>query len=232
MPTAPAAAAALRRFAASSSFRRRRWRWRSVRMKLPKPSVVRAVFRTFRSTVFLTGAVNLFVQFCQIAVPLCVAALLEWFAGGEGSVGSSVGIAFFMLFLSVVGQGLVQTHNFMRLFKAGMDLRTILCTRIYEKALTISNAERARMSTGEIVNLMSADSEKMVFTCILFHGLWTTPIFLAVAIYLLVRLVGVAILPGLALLILSSPFQLMLIIKQKKRPHRENGRSGAAVLAE
>ena len=61
---------------------------------------------------------------------------------------------------------------------------------------------------SEIVNLMSADAEKMVFTCLLFHGLWTTPIFLVIAIYLLATLVGPAIAPGIGMLLLTAPIQV------------------------
>ena len=184
--------------------------------KLRTPSLLRACFRTFRPLAIQTGCVTLITQFCQVAVPLCVAGLLEWFSGGAGSLGFSIFLAFLLLFFSVAGGGLLQTHNYMRLFKTGMDLRTILCTRIYEKALTISHGERARYTTGGIVNLMSADSEKMVFAALLFHSTWILPIFLSVCIWLLVRLVGVAILPGLGLLILSAPFQGLLVMKQKK----------------
>ena len=76
--------------------------------RISKPSLIRAVYRTFRCEIWVTGFVNIVVQGCQLLVPLCVAALLEWFSGGEGSFGRSIGLAVALLFLELVGQGLLQ----------------------------------------------------------------------------------------------------------------------------
>jgi hypothetical protein len=53
-----------------------------------------------------------------------------------------------LLGITAFFQALLQCHNFMRLYKTGMDIRTILCARIYEKALTVSNSDRASLTTG------------------------------------------------------------------------------------
>jgi ABC-type multidrug transport system fused ATPase/permease subunit len=109
------------------------------------------------------------------------------------------------------------------------DLRTILCARIYEKALTVSAEDKAKLTTGEVVNLMSADAEKVVYLCIMFHGLWTTPLFLVAAIWLLVNLVGVAIVPGLAMLFVTAPIQGYVISQQHKLQRAVMHKSDARV---
>ena len=184
--------------------------------KSAKPSIIRALFATFNYVVWRTGIVEFCIKASQLAIPLMVQLLLNWYATGEGSLLTGVTYALVLFGLAVTFQALIQAHNFMLLYKTGMDLRTILCARIYEKALTVSSAARSTLTTGEIVNLMSADAEKMVFTCLMFHGLWTTPIFLVAAIWLLVRLVGVAIVPGLAMLFLTAPLQGFVIASQHK----------------
>jgi hypothetical protein len=63
---------------------------------------------------------------------------------------------------------------------------------------------------------MSADAEKIVFSVLMFHGLWSTPLFLVAAIYLLVNLVGTAILPGLGMLFFTAPIQGYVIASQHK----------------
>jgi hypothetical protein len=83
--------------------------------------------------------------------------------------------------------------------------------------------------TLEIVNLMSADAEKMVHTCLMFHGLWTTPLFLIAAIWLLVNLVGVAIVPGIAMLFLCMPVQMLVIKMQHKLQRSVMHKSDARV---
>jgi ABC-type multidrug transport system fused ATPase/permease subunit len=76
---------------------------------------------------------------------------------------------------------------------------------------------------------MSADAEKVIYLCIMFHGLWITPIFIVVTIWLLVNLVGVAIVPGLAMLIITSPFQGYVISQQHKLQRAVMHKSDARV---
>ena len=189
--------------------------WSKERRK-PKPSIIRALMAMFRSVMFRTGATEFSIKVSQLSIPVIVQLLLHWYASGKGSVLTGITYALILFGTALLFQGLIQAHNFMLVYKTGMDIRTILCALIYEKALTVATSERSGLTTGEIVNLMSADAEKVVFTCLMFHGLWTTPLFLAAAIYLLVDLVGVAIVPGLAMLICTAPIQGFVISQQHK----------------
>eukprot|EP00613_Pedinella_sp_CCMP2098_P078228 CAMPEP_0171937264 /NCGR_PEP_ID=MMETSP0993-20121228/34464_1 /TAXON_ID=483369 /ORGANISM="non described non described, Strain CCMP2098" /LENGTH=1150 /DNA_ID=CAMNT_0012578599 /DNA_START=238 /DNA_END=3686 /DNA_ORIENTATION=+ len=202
---------------------------KEVQGKAPKPSIVRAFFSTFSRVVLCTGVVDLLSKCGQLAVPLVVQQLLRWYASGDGTLVEGVVYALVLFGLAVFFQAILQTHNFMVLYKTGMDLRTILCARIFEKSLTVSSRDRAALTTGEIVNLMSADAEKMVTTCLLVHGLWTTPLFLVASIWLLVNLVGVAIVPGIAMLLLCTPVQGMVIGLQHKLQKQVMEKSDARV---
>ena len=93
----------------------------------------------------------------------------------------------------------------------------------------MSAEDKAKLTTGEVVNLMSADAEKVIYLCIMFHGLWITPIFIVVTVWLLVNLVGVAIVPGLAMLIITSPFQGYVISQQHKLQRAVMHKSDARV---
>jgi ATP-binding cassette subfamily C (CFTR/MRP) protein 10 len=57
--------------------------------------------------------------------------------------------------------------------------------QIYSKALTINAASRSRYRTGEIVNFMSTDTDRIVNFCPSFHEFWSLPFQIAVCLYLL-----------------------------------------------
>ena len=129
--------------------------------RLPKPSLIWALMRTFKLVVYRTGVVELCIKVSQLVVPVIVRALLQWYSSGDGSTSTGVSYALVLFLTAIFFQGIVQAHNFMLLYKTGMDLRSILCARVYEKALTVSSTDRAALTTGEVVNLMSADAEKV-----------------------------------------------------------------------
>jgi uncharacterized membrane protein YadS len=69
-------------------------------------------------------------------------------ASDDGTTETGLGYAFILLGSTLVFQCMVQVHNFMLLFKTGMDVRTILCACIYEKALTIASSEKTKLTVG------------------------------------------------------------------------------------
>jgi len=189
--------------------------WKKQMKENPKPSLFWALFMTFYREAFTTGFMNALANLFQLCSPLLIQALLSWLQKDDGSIGEGVVLAICLFGICFIGQVIISPQSFMTLYRVGMDCRTVLNARIYEKALLVSNADRNKVSTGEVVNLMSADSEKLVFMCLLGHSIWLTPIFVGFAIYLLVSVVGIAILPSLAVLFLSAPIQGIVIKKQQ-----------------
>eukprot|EP00960_Hanusia_phi_P045672 757381-Hanusia_phi.AAC.10 len=57
--------------------------------------------------------------------------------------------------------------------------------RIYSKCLRLSNSARQERSTGEIVNLMSTDAERMFQSFLSFNAAWSAPVQLVLALYLI-----------------------------------------------
>jgi hypothetical protein len=47
------------------------------------------------------------------------------------------------------------------MFRMGMNVRSILTSSVYRKALHLSNGARKHRTVGEIVNLMSVDIQRL-----------------------------------------------------------------------
>ncbi|KAK7505594.1 hypothetical protein BaRGS_00003339 [Batillaria attramentaria] len=95
----------------------------------------------------------------------------------------------------------------------GFKLRCVIITTVYRKALTVSSVAQAKFNTGEIVNFMSTDTDRIVNFCPSFHSFWSLPFQVAVSLYLLYEQVGVSFLAGLGFAIILIPINRQLAIK-------------------
>nr|KAG5712893.1 hypothetical protein BaRGS_007490 [Batillaria attramentaria] len=105
------------------------------------------------------------------------------------------------------------THLRVKLKVVGFKLRCVIITTVYRKALTVSSVAQAKFNTGEIVNFMSTDTDRIVNFCPSFHSFWSLPFQVAVSLYLLYEQVGVSFLAGLGFAIILIPINRQLAIK-------------------
>ena len=68
-----------------------------------------------------------------------------------------------------------------------------------------------RISTaGETMNLMTVDAQRVVTLVETFNQLWSAPLQICVAVYFLYVTMGVAVMAGLATLLLLIPLNLLV----------------------
>lgn len=113
-------------------------------------------------------------------------------------------------------------------FLVGYRIRTALISAIYRKALTISNAAKKNTTVGEIVNLMAVDAQRFFELINFLHIIWSGPMVIALCLFFLWQILGVASLTGLVVMILMIPlngyvanklkyFQVKQMIKKDER---------------
>ena len=95
----------------------------------------------------------------------------------------------------------------------GLKIRCAIITTVYKKALAVNSVSAAKFSTGEIVNFMSTDTDRIVNFCPTFHAFWSLPFQIAVSLYLLHQQVGLAFLAGLAFAVVLVPINRQLAVK-------------------
>ncbi|KAM6496895.1 metal resistance protein YCF1 [Amanita muscaria] len=113
-------------------------------------------------------------------------------------------IAFVMFSFSVV-QSITLNQYFKLVFETGMRVRAGLVVAIYNKALIISNDERGKRATGDIVNLMSVDANRLQEFCTYGLILLSGPFQITIAFISLYNLLGWAAFVGVAVMIISVP---------------------------
>uniref|UniRef100_A0A8C4UTZ9 Multidrug resistance-associated protein 1-like n=1 Tax=Falco tinnunculus TaxID=100819 RepID=A0A8C4UTZ9_FALTI len=83
------------------------------------------------------------------------------------------------------------------------------------QALTLANASRQNYTTGEIVNLMSADAQQLMEMTVNINLLWSAPFQIVMAVVFLWKELGPSVLAGVALLLLVIPVNVQIAAKVK-----------------
>lgn len=79
----------------------------------------------------------------------------------------------------------------------------------------MSSAARRTTTVGEIVNLMSVDAQKFQDTPAYMHMIWSTPLTIALALYMLYQFMGPSVFAGLAAMLLLVPINGYVANKTK-----------------
>ena len=174
-----------------------------------KPSLWIALFRAFGSpyfvgTVIKTGSDCLaFVQ--PQLLRYLIAFVDSYRAGNEPQPpikGAAIALAMFAV---SVGQTAFLHQYFQRAFETGMRIKSALTAAIYRKSMRLSNEGRASKSTGDIVNYMAVDTQRLQDLAQYGQQLWSAPFQITLCLISLYQLVGLSMLAGLGAMILMIP---------------------------
>jgi ABC-type multidrug transport system fused ATPase/permease subunit len=105
---------------------------------------------------------------------------------------------------------------FQRVFETGMRIKAGLTAEIYSKAMKLSNEGRATKSTGDIVNYMAVDVQRLQDLTQFGQQLWSSPFQIFLAFASLYQLVGVSFLAGVGVMILMIPINGVIARFMKK----------------
>ena len=83
------------------------------------------------------------------------------------------------------------------------------------QALVLSNSARKTSTSGEIINLMSVDAQRLSEAVLYLHTVWAAPIQISIAMYFLWQQLGPSVLAGLGVLILLVPINIFVSTKQR-----------------
>jgi ATP-binding cassette, subfamily C (CFTR/MRP), member 2 len=95
-------------------------------------------------------------------------------------------------FFAKLVECLTQRHWFFRLQQLGFRTRALLVTMIYSKALTLSGQSRQCHTSGEIINFMTVDAERVGIFSWYMHDLWLVTLQVTLALLILYKNLGLA----------------------------------------
>ncbi|XP_047650496.1 multidrug resistance-associated protein 1-like isoform X1 [Phacochoerus africanus] len=180
-----------------------------------KPSLLCALWNTFKFVLIQVALFKVFADVLSFTSPLIMKQMIIFCERRTDFGWSGYGYAL-TLFVVVFLQTLIlqQYQRFNILTSA--KIKTAVTGLIYKKAMLLSNVSRRTFSTGEIINLMSADAQQLMELTANINLLWSAPFQILMAISLLWQELGPAVLGGMAVLVFVIPINALVATRVKK----------------
>lgn len=126
-------------------------------------------------------------------------------------------------------------HQYFQLgFVTGMRIKGGLTSAIYKKALKLSNEGRSTKTTGDIVNYMAVDAQRLQDLTQFAHQLWSAPFQIVICMVSLYQLVGWSMLAGIGVMIVMIPVNGMIarFMKNLQKQQMKNKDARSRLIAE
>ncbi|PKS10337.1 hypothetical protein jhhlp_002088 [Lomentospora prolificans] len=140
--------------------------------------------------------------------------------------GAAIALA---MFTCAVFQTSMVHQYFQTTFVTGMRIKGGLASAIYRKSLRLSNEGRASKTTGDIVNYMAVDAQRLQDLAQFLHQMWSSPFQIILCMVSLYQLVGWSMLAGIAVMIIMVPLNgwISTVMRnlQKKQMKNKDARS-------
>ncbi|EMC96931.1 hypothetical protein BAUCODRAFT_433092 [Baudoinia panamericana UAMH 10762] len=174
-----------------------------------KPSLWIALFRSFGSPYFVGAVIKTgadVLAFVQPQLLRYLIAFVDSYRPGKTPQPPIKGAAIALAMFAVsVGQTAFLHQYFQRAFETGMRIKAALTAAIYHKSMKLSNEGRASKSTGDIVNYMAVDTQRLQDLAQYGQQLWSAPFQITLCLISLYQLVGLSMFAGLGAMILMIP---------------------------
>lgn len=201
------------------------------------PSLWMAIFRGFSGPYFRGALFKTVSDSLQFIQPQLLRLLISYVGSYKTDKpqpvirGAAIALAMFAV---SVGQTMALHQYFQRAFETGMRIKTGLTAAIYGKSLKLSNEGRASKSTGDIVNYMAVDTQRLQDLTQYGQQLWSAPYQIVLCMVSLYQLVGLPMLAGVGAMILMIPINGLIarMMKTLQKQQMKNKDSRTRLIAE
>ena len=201
-----------------------------IELEKKQPSLWLALFRAF-GRPYLRGAI---VKSCSDVLNFAQPQLLRLLIAFVDSYRTNqpqpavrgAAIALAMFAVSVTQTSFLHQY-FQHVFETGMRIKSSLNASIYSKATRLSNEGRASKSTGDIVNYMAVDSQRLQDLAQYGQQLWSAPLQIVLCMLSLYQILGYSMFAGIAAMLLMVPVNGWLARLMKRLQKEQMGNKDA-----
>ncbi|XP_038041972.2 multidrug resistance-associated protein 1 isoform X3 [Anas platyrhynchos] len=179
-----------------------------------KQSLILPLWQTFKFLLIKVAFLKVAADILPFMSSQIMKSMITLGENHPSSYGSGYGYAialFFVAFSQTLLHQLYQRNNMLTAVK----IKTAVVGLLYKKALTLANSSRRNYTTGEIVNLMSADAQQLMELTVNINLLWSAPFQIIMAVVFLWKELGSSALAGVAVLLLVIPINALIAAKVK-----------------
>ena len=174
-------------------------------------SFSRALFKSFGKSYIALGLLRLFGDAMKFAGPVMLHLLITCLESGDPN---GIGHRIVLAMMAAAFFSALCDFNFnFYIGKIGIRVRCTLQLAVYDKLLQVPQCRLSAFSTGQLINFASTDIERIVGVVNAFHSLWSMPLNIAIALFLLYREMGAASLAGLLAATLLLPVNRWIAVR-------------------
>ncbi|KAF7140622.1 hypothetical protein RHSIM_Rhsim06G0227200 [Rhododendron simsii] len=153
--------------------------------------LVKALIFATKWEVLLTAFLTLTYTLASYVGPYLIDSFVQYLNGNRAfeNQGYVLVSAFFIANLI---ECLSRRHRFFRVQQAGIRARAVLVAMIYNKGLSISCQSKQGQTSGEIINLMSVDAQRVSDFSWYMHDVWMVILQVGLALLILYKNLGLA----------------------------------------
>ncbi|GET01001.1 multidrug resistance-associated protein 4 isoform X1 [Rhizophagus clarus] len=182
------------------------WKLECDNKKNSKNSIRRALVKSFGNYYAFLGLYKLFGAFFTfLGAYFLVNRLIDYASGNNSTLAAymyALGLFLCALFSSIFINQLIAEST-----RVGVQVRAALMVLIYRKSLRLSSVSGG---TGDIINLVANDCNRVAEACVNFHFLWSSAVEIIAVLILACVELGIAGLPALFILLVLFPIQYKL----------------------
>ncbi|KAH3901952.1 probable Metal resistance protein YCF1 [Saccharomycodes ludwigii] len=197
----------------------------SIMNKNPTVSLALSLFREFWPKIVLGASFKIVYDILSFTQPQLLRLLIKFVTDynqnkNEGNDPENYPIVKgFILAISMFLVGFIQTcilhQYFLTSYDTGMNIKSGLTSIVYQKALNLSNEASDMSSTGDIVNLMSVDVQRLQDLNQWGHIIWSGPFQIILCLISLYKLLGNCMWVGVLIMLIMIPLNSIIVRKQK-----------------
>ncbi|KAF2474108.1 multidrug resistance-associated protein 1 [Lindgomyces ingoldianus] len=201
------------------------------------PSLWMTMFRAFGSPYFRGALIKTVSDILNFVQPQLLRLLITWVDSYRGDspqpVMRGAAIALSMFAVSVTQTACLHQY-FQRAFETGMRIKSSLTAAIYSKATRLSNEGRASKSTGDIVNYMAVDTQRLQDLAQYGQQLWSAPFQIVLCMLSLYQLLGFSMFAGVAAMIIMIPVNgwIARVMKKLQKQQMKNKDARTRLMTE
>ncbi|KAJ2497314.1 hypothetical protein GGH96_005197 [Coemansia sp. RSA 1972] len=178
------------------------------------PSLFCATMRTYGAAWALGGFYKLVKDLVAFLNPILLSKLIGFVSTYHTPAAEPIENGY-LYALSMFVVASVQSLVFQQVWVQKQHVNCLIkisyTTAIYQKTMALSNDARQKYSVGSIVTHMSVDSQRVaIFTADLSHHLWSSPLQIVLALFLLYRTLGWTVYAGVLAMLISVPMSAQL----------------------
>ncbi|CZR41093.1 uncharacterized protein FPRO_10682 [Fusarium proliferatum ET1] len=192
------------------------------------PSLWRVLFKAYGGPYCAAAIFKVANDVAQYIQPQLLRLLISFVKSyEEGNTpqpivkGAAIALA---MFACAVLQTTMVHQYFQLAFVTGMRIKGGLSSAIYRKSLRLSSEGRASKSTGDIVNYMAVDGQRLQDLTQFAQQIWSAPFQIIICMVSLYNLLGWSMMAGVAVMIIMMPIQgfVARIMKNMQKEQMKN----------